>query len=125
MVEILHRGVANMAMLYFLALALWGFWRFMRKQGPGSSYWGALAIAEILVVVQAVLGGYLWFAGARPPRGSVHVMYGLLIPAVIPLIYAFTRGGDKRRASLVYGASLLFAVGLILRAITTGLDPLP
>ena len=124
MVAILHQRIANMAMLYFLVLSVWGFWRFIRKKGPDSSYWGALAIAEILVVVQALLGGYLWFAGARPPRGGVHVMYGLLVPAAIPLIYAFTRGGDQRRESLVYGASLLFAMGLILRAITTGLDPL-
>lgn len=124
MVAVLHQGIANMAMLYFIALSIWGFWRFMRKKGPDSSYWGALVIAEILVVAEALLGAYLWLIGARPPRGGVHVMYGLLIPAVIPLIYAFTRGGDKRRESLVYGASLLFAVGLILRAITTGLDPL-
>lgn len=125
MIGILHQRVANMSMLYFLVLAIWGFWRFIRKKGPDSSYWGALAIGEVLVVVQALLGGYLWLAGARPPRGDVHVMYGLLVPAVIPLIYAFTRGGENRRESLVYGASLLFAVGLILRATTTGLDPLP
>ena len=121
----LHGGLANMTLLYFLILSLWGFLLFLRKQGPSSSYWGSLVIGEILVVAQGLLGGYLWLTGARPSRGEVHLIYGFLIPVIIPLVYGLTKGSDKRRDSLAYGAALIFTVGLALRAITTGLDVLP
>jgi heme A synthase len=119
----IHNRLSITAGLFFLVLALWGFWRFFRKQGIDSSYFGALMIGEILVVLQALVGIIMWLQGARPARGAVHLIYGLLIPAVIPLVYNYTKGGSTRRESLVYGAAIIFGVGLILRAITTGLDP--
>ena len=118
-----HNRLSVTAGLFFLVIALWGFWRFFRKQGIDSSYFGALVIGEVLVVVQAILGIILWIEGARPARGAIHLIYGFLIPAVIPLVYNYTKGGSSRRESLVYGAAIIFGVGLILRAITTGLDP--
>ncbi|MEK6220661.1 MAG: hypothetical protein N2D54_00240, partial [Chloroflexota bacterium] len=62
----IHANLGNTAMLYFLLIALWGYYRFFRGRGLDSSYWGALAIGELLLVAQGLIGAYLWFAVSRP-----------------------------------------------------------
>ncbi len=91
----IHGRISNIAMLFFLILSLWGFFRFFRKQGLDPSYWGALAIGEGIILVQAVLGAYLWIVGTRPARG-IHVLYGLVALAIIPTVYTYTKGQDSR-----------------------------
>lgn len=114
----LHGRLANTALIYFLILAVWGLWRAIRKQGLDSSFWGALAIAEILILVQGGLGAILFFSGERPGRW-VHILYGVVAALVIPGLYAYTKGESDRRVMLIYGVTLLFTVGVILRAMTT------
>ena len=52
----IHDGLANTVLLYVLVMGIWGLWRFFRKQGVDSSFWGALVIAEILILVQGGIG---------------------------------------------------------------------
>jgi hypothetical protein len=117
LVEI-HGRLANTALIYFLLLALWGLWRAVRKQGLDSSYWGALVIGEILVIVQGSLGAILYFGGDKPGRW-VHILYGVVAALIIPGLYAYTKGESDRRVMLIYGVTLLIAVGVILRAMGT------
>jgi hypothetical protein len=120
LVEI-HSRLANTLLLYVIALAVWGLWRFIRRQGVDGSYWGALAIGELLIVAQGLLGAYLWFIDAlRPERGGIHILYGVVSAIAIPAVYVFTKGGDQRRDMVVYAAVLFFTIGLILRSISTG-----
>jgi len=114
----IHDRLGTTSLLYFLILSLWGYWRFFRRQGIDSAYWGALAIAEFLVVAEAILGGYLWISGYRPAR-SLHVLYGALIPIMIPAAYLYTKGRGARAEILVYGTATIITVGLIVRAIYT------
>lgn len=116
---LVHERLATTALYYFLIVSLWGYFRFFRKQGIDSSYWGMLAIAEILVLGEALMGGYLWISGLRPARGWLHILYGSLIPAMIPLAYFYTRGRTERSEILVYGTVTIITAGLILRAIYT------
>ena len=115
----IHGRLANTALLYMLLVSLWAFYRFFRRQSVDTSFWGALAIAEILLVVQLLLGIYLWTQGLRPPR-TIHVLYGFLIPVMIPGAYLYTRGRAGRPEILVYGTTTIITVGLIFRAIFTG-----
>jgi hypothetical protein len=114
----IHDRLGNTALLYFLIVSLWGFYRFLTRKGIDSAYWGMLAIAEVLVLAEAGLGLYLWLSGLRPAR-SVHILYGLLIPAMIPGAYFYTRGRDGRPEILVYGTATIITVGLIIRAVYT------
>ena len=114
----LHARLGNTAVYYMVIMAGWGLWRFFRKQGLDSNYWGALVIGEIIILLQGGLGAYLWLSGLRPGRG-IHILYGVVSALVIPGIYAYTQGNEKRRVMLVYGIGLLILVGLILRAIMT------
>jgi hypothetical protein len=117
----IHGQISYVAMLFFLILSLWGFWRFFRKQGVDPSFWGALAIGEGIILVQSLIGAYLWIIGARPARG-IHLLYGLVALAVIPTVYTYTRGQDSRADVLVYSSTTLFTVGLLFRAISTAIE---
>ncbi|MFM8322009.1 MAG: hypothetical protein ACKOC5_13935 [Chloroflexota bacterium] len=115
-----HGRLANTALIYTVIMAAWGLWRFFRKQGIDGSYWGALAIAEILYLAQAGLGAYLYFSGIGNLVGrGMHILYGVIAVLVAPALFAFTRGDEQRRAMLVYGAGLLFLVGILIRSIAT------
>jgi heme A synthase len=114
-----HARLGNTALLFVLALSIWGWWRFVRRQGIPPSYWGALFIAELVILVQGALGTYLWFSGLRPAR-DLHVLYGLVSALAIPGAYAYTKGREGRAEMLAYSAVTLVLVGLLLRAITTG-----
>lgn len=114
----IHARLGNTAMYYIIIMAVWGLWRYFRKQGLDSNYWGALVIGEVLILAQGLLGAYLYVTGARPGRG-IHLLYGVVSAIVIPGLYAYTHGDDRRRVMLIYGITLLVLVGLIIRAIGT------
>ncbi len=115
----IHARLGNTAVYYLLIMGVWALWRYFRKQGMDSNYWGALVIGEVLLFLQSGLGTYLWLVGLRPGRG-IHILYGIVSLLVIPGLYLFTKGDDKRPVMLIYGITLLFGVGLLLRAIMTG-----
>jgi len=117
----IHARLANTAIFFCIAMALWGGWRFLRKQGLGSNYWGALAIAEGLILVQGILGASLWFGGARPERGGMHVLYGVVSALAIPIIYTYTKGRERRTEMLMYMLVFFALVGLLLRGVVTGI----
>ncbi len=119
LIPFIHERLAITALLYFLVISLWGYYRFFRKLGIDSTYWGMLAIAEILVLAEALLGAYLWLTGHQPVRGWLHVLYGSLIPAMIPLAYVYTKGKTDRRDILIYGTVTIITVGLVIRAMAT------
>lgn len=116
-----HGLIANTSQMYFLALAIWSFWRFFRKKGLDSNFWGALAIGEGLIIIEVLIGMYLYFImGLRPARGGMHLLYGFLVPTLIPFVYSYTKGREEYAESLAYGTTLIIAAGLIFRAIGTG-----
>lgn len=132
--SMIHGRLSITIVFFFLALSIWGFFNFFkvylkrRKEsitGPisgvvSSSYWGALVIGEILVILQGLLGSYLFIIGAVPERGWFHVLYGVVMFLCIPATYVYTKGQDTDREMLIYGAVMLFAFGIATRAITTG-----
>lgn len=116
----LHGRIGYTALYYTIIMALWGGWRYIRKQGVDSSYWGAMLIAEVLFLAQAALGAYLWLSGTGSLAGrSIHILYGVVSILVIPGAYVYTHGEEQRRGMLIYGVAFLFMVGIILRAIAT------
>ena len=116
----IHGRLSTTIFLYVLLMALWGFWRFFRKQGIASNYWGALVIAEIIILVQGLLGIILWATAHTPARGGIHILYGVVSLLTLPAVYLFTKGHEERRDLLVYSAALLFLVGISMRSISTG-----
>jgi len=116
----IHGRLGNAALLYTVIMALWAFWRFFRRQGVDSNYWGAVVIAEALYLIQGGFGAFLFFSGIGVLSGrTIHILYGVVSVLVIPAIFFFTKGEEQRRPMLVYGAGFLFLAGIILRGIAT------
>jgi len=116
-----HARLANTAIFYTVVMAVWGLWRYFRKQEVDSSYFGALIIAEILFIIQGVLGAYLYLSGiGNLDRAFMHILYGIVSVLVIPGIFAYTRGDSTRQVQLIYGITLLFLAGILFRSLATG-----
>lgn len=111
----LHTTLARAVMLYALILGLWGLLRYVRGEGLGGSYLGAVVIAEVLILVQGVLGVVLWLQGFNPGR-AIHILYGVLTAITFPATFAFTHGELGRREMLYWGLVGLFVFGLSIRA---------
>lgn len=117
----IHARLGNTALFFTIAMAGWALWRFIRRQGPDSNYWGAMVIAEILYFIQAGLGVYVYFSGAGVlTRPSMHILYAVVVLLVVPGVFLYVRESEQRRTSLIYALAFLFLVGIILRSVATG-----
>jgi len=113
-----HARLAT-SMLIFLSVAgVWGLAVFFLRRTITGGYWGILAVGEILILAQFIVGIILWIQGARPER-TIHLLYGIVAAISIPGYFAYTKGQDDRRASLTYGLICLFLVGISIRAMGT------
>lgn len=120
--SVIHDRLANTAVLFVVIMAVWSFWRFFRKQKSDPNYSGALMIAEVLILAQAVLGLVVAATGGYPrlERGPMHILYGAVSALVIPALYLYTRAEERHQAMLVHGVSLVFLAFIIWRLMVTG-----
>jgi len=116
----IHRILTNMISLYSLIMAGWGLFNFLRRRPPDGNYNGAVVIAVVLYVIQGIVGVILVLMGLQPARW-IHFLYGVTIMITIPGIFAFTRGRNSSRESMLDGFGFLFIWGLIERATETAL----
>ena len=122
-IAVLHARLVVTILLFFGALSIWGFFSYLRGQSISGSYKGALAIGELLMLAQFMLGVLLLFGGAQPARLSIHILYGIVAIIGLPGAFAYTRGRDDRWELLTYVAVCLFLCGIALRALSTGRMP--
>lgn len=111
----LHLGLANATTLFALALSIWGLVRFFQGQGVDGSYLGALVIGEALIVVQVLVGVFMYGGGMPLPRAALHILYALCAVIAFPAFYAYTRGEDSRREMLLWALLAFFVFGLTIR----------
>lgn len=123
----MHRTLSTMMLLYSFIAGVWGLFNFLRRRPPDGNYNGALAVGVILFVLQGLVGLILLLGGRSTERTlpllyglPVHMLYGVTAMLTIPAIFAFTRGRNSVRESLLYGLGMLFIWGLSLRAVETG-----
>ena len=119
MSQLLHDRLADSAAFFTFAMAVWAFWRFLRRQGLSSGYLGAVVVGEALLAVEALLGVFRWLVAGVDPARWVHLLYGLLAALIWPFIYTYTREARGRVESLMFAAASLFLWGIVMRAIGT------
>lgn len=117
---LMHARLLVTILLFFGFLAIWGFVGYLRGGGISGSYKGALAIGELLLLAEFIIGVALFIAGARPFRPSIHILYGIVAIITLPGAFAYTRGRDGRWEQLIYVTVCLFLCGIALRLLTTG-----
>jgi len=118
-----HSLLSNTVWLYFLVLGIWGILRAVRRLGTDGSYLGALAIGQLLYLLQGLLGLILWMNGslAAVSRPAMHVLYGTFAAVFLPFVYlVWLKGEDSNRAQWILSLTALFLFGIALRAIGTG-----
>ena len=120
----LHRYVAYSVPTGFALLFLVSIFTYLFNREPGESYWRVLAILQVVLAVQVLVGAVLFFAGRRPPAISftgAHYVYGSLFPLVV-LVFAhrFARR-QTNIAVAVFGVAAFLCFGLTMRALQTGL----
>ena len=111
----------SVSILYFtLILGGWMLWNSLRGEGMTGSAWGAVVIAELLIVIEGLLGATLFFGGLRPARSAIHILYGIVLAMSLPAAFFFTRGRASRAETLIYAIVALFLAGVSIRARLTG-----
>ena len=121
--SVLHARLVVTILLFFGALSIWGLFSYLRGRGISGSYKGALAIGELLMLAEFLIGVLLVISGAQPYRFGIHVLYGIVAVITLPGTFAYTRGRDDRWEQLIYVTVCLFLCGIALRALTTGRVP--
>jgi hypothetical protein len=117
----LHRVVGFAVVGGFFLLAVWGLISFLRKRPAGEWFWRLLAILQVALVAQLVVGIVLLVLGGRQPL--LHYLYGALFPVIVLAVaHILGRGMDDERDTLrVFAVAAFIVFGLTLRALATGL----
>lgn len=115
----IHTRLGNTAFYYAAIMTIWAIWRIIKKRGVDSNYWGALIIAEILLLLQGAFGTYLYFFTEFKLAQPVHTIYGIASALILPVGYGITRGHQQRRDMIIYGVVFLLLAVLTARALMT------
>ena len=116
----IHNGLATVAIIVNLLISAYSFWRTFRYGSIDKILLGLLIGAEVIFLAQVVIGGILLAAGVTPSGGAVHILYGVVLIATLPVTFVLTRGGKTRRELVIYAVLGLFLAGVSIRAIATG-----
>jgi heme A synthase len=90
----LHIAVGMLVILLNLAAAVIGGWAWFKVR-PSVPFWYLLRFAQIVVFIQAALGGLLLVTG-HSAKEDLHYLYGIL-PLVISFIAEGARLGAAQR----------------------------
>ncbi|MGH7666264.1 MAG: hypothetical protein ACREN1_02985 [Candidatus Dormibacteria bacterium] len=107
----LHQKFALVLILLGLVGALWCFIDLRRHGSPSGGVRAFLILTWSLVLLQDGLGLALLAQGRRPSNFELHLTYGALSAAVLPLAWRLSARGQGRHEALYLGfGSLLFGL---------------
>ncbi len=117
----LHRFAAYSVPTGFGLLALWSIFSLIRNRDPHPWFWSLLAILQVVIGVQFIVGGILFLDGRRTDSWR-HYFYGAFFPAVVLFFAHRWARGAKAGPWLVFGVAGFVCFGLTLMALFTGLN---
>ncbi len=119
----IHGRLATSVLLFMLTAGVWGLVRWRRKQSVNDSYFGILAVGEVLIIAQVLLGIWMWLGMNLSPasdRPWMHYLYGFVAVLTLPAAYAYNGGSTEEvRDQGLYALVCLFLAGIAWRAMTT------
>ncbi|MCO6451441.1 MAG: hypothetical protein J5I90_11700 [Caldilineales bacterium] len=119
-INVIHGRIATAALLFMLAAGVWGLWRWRKNQPMDQNYFGVLIVGELLLIVQMLIGVYMWLAlglGSEMARPGIHILYGIVTALTLPAVYAFTQGRtDTVKEQALYAAVCLFLAAMVWRS---------
>jgi len=108
----------------FLVLALWGLLQWIRNSDPGPMYYRLLAVAQIGLLLQVIVGVamFMFVRRARPgDLDPLHFVYGGFPLLVLIVAHRFSRKMEGLEW-VAFALAGLFIFGLQLRGYMTGLE---
>src|ERR687888_1445899 len=85
-----HEAVGVVVVAVFAVGWLWGLGAWAARRGPGRWFWTWLAVTQVLVVLQAVIGVVL-FAMGRRADSWLHYAYGIFPVLVLVVAHVVAR----------------------------------
>ena len=110
--EVIHRLLAYGGAAAALAGIVWSLVLVVTGRQGGQRFEQVQAAIVAAFLIAAVSGGFLLVTGARPGEG-LHLLYGVIALAVIPLARSFLGRMNARSA-----AALLLVAFVVLGAVT-------
>ena len=124
-----HQRLSVTATWFVLLIGIWALVLWLTKRNLGPAWFGAAIIAELLLVLQGLLGLWLFLgtsSGEVLTRPFLHILYGLVAVISIPAAWGyFGNLPEERVKSLAMALVFLFLWGIINRSGETALLPAP
>lgn len=125
----LHGYVIGFAIMgSWLLIMIWALVLRLLRADSTPVFWRAVSVAQILLVVQLVVGIALFLMGRVPgPSGGVgtvlfHLAYGVVFPLVVLFVGHGVARGGRYRPHTVFAVVGLVNFALALRAWMVGIE---
>lgn len=99
-----------------LLVSLVGAWR---AAPAGNTTRVVRGILLLLLLAQCVLGGILYLAGVRVARMPLHIIYGLVALATLPVIAALADDTPQRTRRFREALAAVFLIVILLRGLVS------
>jgi heme A synthase len=115
----IHRRLAYALLIYTVILGIWGGFQFLRSRAVSGGFRSSFLLMIGLLAVQGLLG-VVSFTTSPPPRGILHVVYGIFAIVFLPGVYFYAARGSRAREAAFMAASCWIVAVAFGRGITTG-----
>jgi hypothetical protein len=119
----LHVVVGYSILAGFGVLALWALGGFLFNRAPGDWFWHLLGALQVTIGIQLVVGGILFFIGARPDTSGptwLHYIYGAAFPALVIGVGHLLARRFSNLPWAVFGFAAFVCFFSVFRALQTG-----
>lgn len=117
----LHELVGFLVVGLFAVGWVFGLVLLISRRSAGDWFWRWLTAAQVVAIVQALIGSILFLAGGRPSTW-LHYVYGFGPLAIFGIGHLLARDEAFRtRTWAPFALASFISFGLSLRALTTGL----
>ena len=117
--ESLHGLVAQLALVLAVIGAAWTLGLAVARRTGGPMLYGELVWIGLAIAAAGLIGVVIAL-GASPPRDPLHVLYGLLAAAALPVAALVVRDRPSRQRPAVLAIAPLVLLILVVRLFQTG-----
>lgn len=118
--DAIHRIIGFVVVSSFGLTALWGLAYLIIRRDPGRMFWHLIAISQVLIFLQVIVGLILWILPNTILPETLHLLYGLFSAGAMFVAQIDARHRD-RKPWVPFVWAELFAFGLTFRALQTGM----